>query len=288
MTYASKGILIKTVSKKLSSKQILHHVHLEVQPGETVGITGENGSGKTTLLRMIAGIIYADQGEVYVNGKKIHPGFVGNIPASIGILIEHPAFLPQFTGFENLYMLAGIRNKISKQTIKDCMNQVGLDPNNRKLVKSYSVGMRQRLGIAQAIMEQPQVLLLDEPTNGLDEAGLEMFFDVWSEQVQRKTAIILVSHQKNEIKQYCDKVYHIEHGSLSLSQENRTYRWKIVLENMEVLERMYEVTPALQLTDRVHGYPACMITGTWENRAQVENYLKQNNIVAVEVNGIPI
>ncbi|GAC42651.1 ABC transporter ATP-binding protein [Paenibacillus popilliae] len=284
MPYESKGILIKTVSKKLGRKQILQHVHLEVQPGETVGITGENGSGKTTLLRIIAGIIYADQGEVYVNRKKIQPGFVGNIPTSIGILIEHPAFLPQFTGFENLYMLAGIRNKISKQTITDCMQQVGLDPNNRKLVKSYSVGMRQRLGIAQAIMEQPQVLLLDEPTNGLDEAGLTMFYELWSEQVQRKTAIILVSHQKSEIQQYCDKVYLIEHGHLSLSQEHRTSSWTIVLKSMEELERMYQVTPTLQLTDRVHGNPACIISGTWENRAQVDHYLKQNNIVAVEVN----
>lgn len=283
MSVNSNGILVKQVAKKMKRKQILRAIDVTVQPGETVGIVGCNGSGKTTLLRIMAGIMYADQGEVYVNGSRIRPGLVGNIPTSIGILIEQPSFLPHFSGFDNLYLLAEIRNQLSKQDIKNIMLQVGLDPDDRKKVKSYSLGMRQRLGIAQAVMEQPAVLLLDEPTNGLDEEGLQMFVDVWQAQVQRKAAIVFVSHQKEEIKRYCDKVYQLEEGCLSLLRENKLYRWQLVFENMEMLEQMYQLEPTLQLTERVNGYPACSLAGIWENEAQVIAYLQQHQMVAQEI-----
>ncbi|MGZ4123745.1 MAG: ATP-binding cassette domain-containing protein, partial [Tumebacillaceae bacterium] len=128
MTHENAGIQIKDVSKKLGRKPILNGINLYVQPGETVGIIGTNGSGKSTLLRIIAGLMYPDQGQVTINGEQIKPGFVGNIPSSIGVLIEHPAFLPQFSGLQNLLMLAEIRNIIEKQDVIDILRKVGLDP----------------------------------------------------------------------------------------------------------------------------------------------------------------
>lgn len=214
MSKFEEGVQVKQITVKIGGNLILNGISLTVHPGETVGIIGANGCGKTTLLRVLAGLIYPDKGEVFVKGRTIKPGFVGNIPSSLGIMIENPAFLPQFSGFRNLKMLADIRGKIGKDQVEDMMRKMGLDPGDRKPVRSYSLGMRQRLGIAQALMENPEVLLLDEPTNGLDESGVESFSIQLKEQTRRGAAVLLVSHQKDEIVRYCDGVYRLSEGTL--------------------------------------------------------------------------
>ncbi|WP_232337230.1 ABC transporter ATP-binding protein [Thermoactinomyces sp. CICC 10523] len=164
------------VSKKLGNKQVLNDINLTVASGEVVGIVGPNGCGKTTLLRLVTGLIYPDRGEVRVSGRAVRLGLIGELPASVGALIESPAFLPQLSGLKNLTILADIQQKINEQAVREAIKRVGLDPDNRKPVKSYSLGMRQRLGIAQAIMKKPNILLFDEPTNGLDQEGKILFF----------------------------------------------------------------------------------------------------------------
>lgn len=280
---SNSKIIVDKVSKKLNSKTILKNIDLEVHASEVVGIIGANGSGKTTLLRIIAGLIYPSKGEVYVNGKKIKPGFLGNIAASVGVLIEHPAFLPNFSGMENLMMLAEIQNKIQKKDVVEAMMKLGLDPDNRKPVKSYSLGMRQRLGIAQAIMEKPDVLLLDEPTNGLDSDGAEIFADVLQQQVDRGTAIVLISHHKDEIKQFCDQVYKIAEGTLSLFKEELGNKWLVIFENMSELETIYNHIPSLQLTDRINGYPTCIIEGAWNDDMELKEFIESNGIHVKEI-----
>ncbi|MGN7472067.1 ABC transporter ATP-binding protein [Brevibacillus sp. SAFN-007a] len=202
------------VCKKLGRNPILEDVTLSVHAGEVVGIVGTNGSGKTTLLRLATGLVYPDKGHVYVGGKKIYPGLLGVLPTSVGAVIETPSFLPQYSGLKNLTLLASIRGKISQETVVSTMRKMGLDPSNKKAVQKYSLGMRQRLAIAQAIMENPDVLLLDEPTNGLDEQGVEIFSTVIQEQVQRGAAILMVSHHKEEIDKYCDRVFRLENRTL--------------------------------------------------------------------------
>ncbi|MFD2368852.1 ABC transporter ATP-binding protein [Brevibacillus sp. GCM10020057] len=202
------------VFKKLGKKTILEDINLSVHAGEVVGIVGTNGSGKTTLLRLATGLVYPDQGHVYVGGNKIYPGLLGVLPTSVGAVIETPSFLPQYSGLKNLTLLAGIRGKISQDTVISTMRKMGLDPSSKKTVHTYSLGMKQRLAIAQAIMENPDVLLFDEPTNGLDEQGVNIFSTVMQEQIQRGTAILIVSHHKDEIEEYCDRVFSLENRTL--------------------------------------------------------------------------
>ncbi|MGG1657818.1 ABC transporter ATP-binding protein [Brevibacillus sp. NRS-1366] len=202
------------VFKKLGKKSILEDINLSVHAGEVVGIVGTNGSGKTTLLRLVTGLVYPDQGDVFVGGNKIHPGLLGVLPTSVGAVIESPSFLPQYSGLKNLTLLADIRGKTSLHTVISTMKKMGLDPSNKKAVQTYSLGMRQRLAIAQAIMENPDILLFDEPTNGLDEQGVNIFSSIMQEQVQRGTAIIIVSHNNDEITRYCDRVFGLENCTL--------------------------------------------------------------------------
>ncbi|WP_289141320.1 ABC transporter ATP-binding protein [uncultured Brevibacillus sp.] len=202
------------VSKKLGRRSILEHINLSVHAGEVVGIVGTNGSGKTTLLRLVTGLVYPDHGEVFVGGNKISPGLLGVLPTSVGAVIESPSFLPQYSGLKNLSLLADIRGKISLDTVKSTMKKLDLDPSNKKAVQTYSLGMRQRLAIAQAIMENPDILLFDEPTNGLDEHGVHIFSTIMQEQVQRGSAIMIVSHHKDEITRYCDRVFGLEERTL--------------------------------------------------------------------------
>lgn len=202
------------LSKKLGGREVLKQVDLIVQPGEVVGIVGSNGSGKTTLLRLVTGLIYPDRGVIRVKGKRVRPGLLGDLPLSVGALIETPSFLPQFSGFQNLTMLASIQQKIDKTDVYQVMKQVGLDPENRKPVRTYSLGMRQRLGIAQAVMEDPCLLLFDEPTNALDDHGVETFSSLLQELIEKGASVLLVSHVKGEIQRFCDRVFQIEEGKL--------------------------------------------------------------------------
>lgn len=211
-----KILCLNRVSKKFKGLEVLKNINLDMNKGDVVGIIGSNGCGKTTLLRIIMGLIYPDEGEVIVDGNKVLPGLLGGLPTSVGALIENPIFLPQFTGYTNLCMLASIRNVINEDDVKSVIKLVGLDINNKKTVEKYSLGMRQRLGIAQAIMEKPALILFDEPTNGLDSSGVEIFDKLVKDMKSVGSSFIIVSHRKEEIDGLCDKVYEIENGSLTI------------------------------------------------------------------------
>lgn len=210
---------LKNVSKDINKINILSNANLEVSKGEVIGIIGKNGSGKTTLLKLISGLSYATSGEIYFFGEKFKPGFIGNLPQNIGILIEVPTFINNLSGFDNLYYLSKIRNIISKEDIINTIKKVGLDPYDKKQFRAYSLGMKQRLGIAQAIMENPDLILFDEPTNALDDTGVEIFAEIIEEYKKQGKSFILVSHNKEEITRFCDKVYKIDNCTLKLQDK---------------------------------------------------------------------
>lgn len=209
-------IILKGITKKFKNVTILDNINLKITEGNVIGIIGSNGCGKTTLLKIILGLIHPNKGEVIINGRKVNSGFLGNLPTNVGALIENPVFLPNFTGFENLSMLASIRNKITKDDIRKVITLVGLDPNNKQATNNYSLGMRQRLGIAQAIMENPKIVLFDEPTNALDAEGIEVFKSIVKDMKNKGTSFIIVSHRKEEINALCDMVYEIKNGKINL------------------------------------------------------------------------
>jgi ABC-2 type transport system ATP-binding protein len=211
-----KILQLSGVFKNFKGVEILKNINLNMGKGEVIGIIGNNGSGKTTLLRIIMGLIYPNQGGVIVDGNDVLPGLLGSLPTSVGALIENPVFLPQFTGYTNLSMLASIRNVINGDDIKSVIKLVGLDIDDKKIVGKYSLGMRQRLGIAQAIMEKPALILFDEPTNGLDSDGMKMFSNIVKNMKIAGSSFIMVSHRKEEIDELCDRVYKIENGILTM------------------------------------------------------------------------
>ncbi|MCB2293531.1 ABC transporter ATP-binding protein [Clostridium algoriphilum] len=214
-----KILCLKGISKKFKGIEVLKNINLNMNKGEVVGIVGSNGSGKTTLLRIIMGLIYPNEGVVKVDGNKVLPGLLAGLPTSVGALIENPIFLPQFTGYTNLRMLASIRNVINDDDIKSVIKLVGLDINNKKTVEKYSLGMRQRLGIAQAIMEKPSLILFDEPTNGLDSNGVEIFKKIVKNMKSAGSSFIIVSHRREEIDELSDSIYEIENGSLTILRD---------------------------------------------------------------------
>ncbi len=164
------GVIVEHLYKSFGTEQVLIDVNLEIQPGQIVGVVGNNGCGKTVLMKCICGFLHPDKGSVIVGGKRI--GKERDFPERIGIIIETPGFLPNLSGYKNLKILASLKGKIGKQKILETLERVGLDSKMRKHVGKYSLGMRQRLGIAQAIMEDPDVLILDETFNGLDRTGV--------------------------------------------------------------------------------------------------------------------
>lgn len=214
MSDNQSALRLEGVTKSFKGTVVLDDIDLTVNKGEVVGIIGSNGSGKTTLLRIIMGLTYPDKGNVIVGQNKVLPGLLGNLPDKVGALIEHPQFLPQFTGFQNLSFLAAIRGEIGSSDIAAVMQRVGLDPNNKKTVNKYSLGMKQRLGIAQAVMENPSLVLFDEPTNGLDEEGVDRFSSIVKSMVSKGAAFVIVSHRKEDITNLCSRVYKIENGKL--------------------------------------------------------------------------
>lgn len=206
------AVKVENVSKIIDHKEILSHVDLEIPEGKIVGLVGRNGSGKTMLLRMISGFVYPTEGRIFVFGQEVGKG--GGFPQNIGVIIETPGFLPEYSGWKNLKMLASLRNQITDNEIEEVLKRVGLDPRDKKPVRKYSLGMRQRLGIAQAIMEQPRLLLLDEPTNGLDTDGVEMLHELLLALKKEGVTILLASHYMEEIGKLCDEVYRVEKGKV--------------------------------------------------------------------------
>lgn len=203
---------IKHVTKTFGKNQVLSDVSMTCQAGNIYGLVGRNGSGKTVLLKCICGLLIPTNGEVSVWGKSV--GKEVDFPEDIGFIIESPGFLLHESGLRNLKHLASIRGKIGEEEIRSCMNTVGLDPDLKRPVGKYSMGMRQRLGIAQAIMEHPNLLILDEPMNGLDNQGVKHIRSVLLSLKEKGVTIILASHYKEDIAYLCDEVYEMDAGIL--------------------------------------------------------------------------
>ena len=207
---------VKTINlcKVIRKKEILKNVNLEVEEGAAIGIVGANGSGKSMLFKSICNLITPTSGEVFVFGERV--GKNGEFPADVGVLIESPGFLPSLSARKNLMLLAGIRGKIGQKEVDEAIKTVGLDPEDKRPVKKYSMGMRQRLSIAQAIMEKPRLLILDEPMNGLDRQGVEdMHALIAKMHKEENVTLLLTSHHPEDIDALCDKVYLMENGVLS-------------------------------------------------------------------------
>lgn len=204
-------IIISGISKTIKGTEILKNIDLKLQGGKIYGLYGSNGSGKTMLLRAIAGLIRIDSGSIIINGKQLHKET--DFPESIGVVIENPQFWDGYTGFENLKILASIKKKINDEAIRATLEKVGLDPGDKKTVKKYSLGMKQKLGIAQAIMESPDIILLDEPTNALDKKSTENIRGIIAEEATRGAIVVIASHVEADLD-ICDIRYEMADGEL--------------------------------------------------------------------------
>ncbi|MFA9397450.1 MAG: ATP-binding cassette domain-containing protein [Clostridiaceae bacterium] len=214
-------IEIKNITKVIKKNIILDNINMKIYKGRICGIKGKNGSGKTMLFRAICGFIKTD-GMIEINGKAI--GKNGTYAEDVGVLLEYPGFIPNYTGFKNLKYLAQINNKIDDEQIKKALIEVGLDPDEKKVFKKYSLGMKQKLGIAQSIMENPQIIILDEPTNALDEDSVKKIYDMLNRLKAENKVVIISNHNKEELEAVCDEIYTIENGKIinhtSLMGEN--------------------------------------------------------------------
>ena len=205
-------IEIKKLSKKIGRTIVLDDIDLTIPNATIVGLQGINGSGKTMLIRSIAGLIKPTKGSVSINGKTLWKDI--SFPPSIGALIENPAFLGSYTGFDNLEMLASLKHKIGKREIQAAISRVGLNPDDKRKYKKYSLGMKQRLGIAAAIMEKPDIVLLDEPTNALDEEGVQTLKDIINDQKERGAIVVVASHDRLFLESVAEIIYRFENGRL--------------------------------------------------------------------------
>ena len=203
-----QGIIVENVYKSFGKETVLEDVSLSIPPGEIAGVVGNNGSGKTVLMKCICGFLRPDKGSVTVNGIRV--GRDRDFPPSLGIIIETPGFIPNMSGYRNLKTLASLRGLIGKREIMAALDRVGLSKSARKAVSKYSLGMRQRLGIAQAVMEDPEVLILDEPFNGLDKTTAEDMRGLLLELRDRGKAILLASHNARDIEELCGWVYEMD------------------------------------------------------------------------------
>ena len=205
-------LVIEDYTKIIKQSKILDHISAKMVSGNIYGFQGVNGSGKTMLMRAIAGLILPTEGGVKVNGEKIGKDL--SFPESMGILLENPAFLPGYTAFDNLKLLGAIRSHVTETQIKEALALVGLNPEDKRKYKKFSLGMKQRLGIAAAIFEDPELIILDEPFNALDEAGCNQITELLKNLKARGKLIILSCHNKEELEILSDKIFHIENGKL--------------------------------------------------------------------------
>lgn len=213
MDYA---VQVKNVTKQFKETTVLKQVTASFEKGKIYGIIGRNGSGKTVLFKCICGLMAVTEGEITVLGQSIGDGL--RVPKEVGAIIEAPGFLPNTSGYRNLYYLASLSGKPDREKIREAIRFVGLDPDSRKVVGNYSLGMRQRLGLAQAIMEDPELLVLDEPMNGLDNEGTKHMRKFLMDLRNQGKTIILASHSQEDIATMCDTVYLMDAGTLI--QEN--------------------------------------------------------------------
>lgn len=206
-------IRIEHACKRYGNTTVLDDVSVRFEKGAIHALVGRNGSGKTVLMKCVAGLAPLTSGAIYVKGKRVGKDI--EIPARMGAIIETPGFLPNASGRKNLQLLASIRGQIDIEEIDEAMEIVGLDPNNRKHVGAYSLGMRQRLGIAQAIMEKPRLLLLDEPMNGLDNDGVKEMRALFRKLCDNGATILLASHNPYDIRELCDTIHEMDKGRIS-------------------------------------------------------------------------
>lgn len=208
-----RNIKVNNVSKVINGTTILKDINIIFEEGKIYGIYGHNGSGKTMLFRTLSGLIKPTSGTITIFNEELHKDI--DFPRSIGVLIENPNFWPNYTGKEVLKTLASIKRIIDDEEIIRSLERVGLNPNDSRTVKKYSLGMRQRLGIAQAIMEKPDIIILDEPTSALDEDGINLVYKILLEEKERGAIVIISSHNKSDIETLCDCKIKIQAGKIA-------------------------------------------------------------------------
>lgn len=201
---------LKNVNKSLSKRLILDNISYKFEYGKVYGLCGTNGSGKTMLLRAICGLIVPDSREIVIDGKVLHKDI--SFPPSVGIVIENMTLLPGYNAFDNLKLIAQIKKVASDDDIKNAINRVGLKSDLK--VRKFSLGMKQRLNIAQAVFEKPKIILLDEPTNALDDSGVKLVYDIIKEEKERGALIIVATHHEADLKEMCDVILRVSEGRL--------------------------------------------------------------------------
>ena len=211
-----KAIRMIHVNKEIKGRPILNDINLSLDSSRIYGFLGRNGSGKTMLFRAICGLIKPTSGEIYVFDKKL--GSDISLPESLGVIRENVGFWPQYSGLENLKYIASIKNIIDEEQIKRSIARLGLDPDDKRSYSKYSLGMKQKLGIAQAIMERPDLIVLDEPTNSIDEEGVKSVRHILLEEKQRGATILIASHNKEDIDYLSDEKFKMENGLLTKYQ----------------------------------------------------------------------
>lgn len=203
---------INNLSKVIGGYTILDNINMTLDYGKIYGFVGRNGSGKTMLMRHILGFVYSTSGNIIMDGKELGKDI--DMPEDVGAIIENPGFIPEYSGFKNLKILAAIKGKIKKEDIRVAMNLTGLNPDDKKHVGKYSLGMRQRLGLAQALMENPKLLILDEPMNGLDNEGVNEIRQILLKRKDMGNMIIIASHSEEDIHVLCDEIFYFDKGKI--------------------------------------------------------------------------
>lgn len=212
-------IQLQNVTKRIKENTVLDNVSYTFKSGFVYGLYGQNGSGKTMLLRAISGLINLDSGSIFIDGEKLHDKI--EFPPETGIVIENMELLPECSAKRNLQMLAKIKNIADEKDISFSLERVGLDPDSDKKVKKFSLGMKQRLNIAQAIFENQKIILLDEPANALDEDAVQLIYKIIREEKSRGATIIVATHHKEDLKEVCDVILKIAEGKIVEENENK-------------------------------------------------------------------
>ncbi|MDD7769507.1 ABC transporter ATP-binding protein [Suipraeoptans intestinalis] len=203
---------IKGVSRQIKQEMVLNQVDLQMEKGKAYLLLGKNGAGKTMLMRAISGLIRLDEGEIWINEKRLWKEI--SFPESMGILLENPGFVKAYSGYENLMLLASIRKKVGEREVLQALEKVGLKENMHKKYRKYSLGMKQKLGIAAAIFEQPDLILLDEPTNALDEKSVQDCLKILREEKERGALLLISSHNPEEFMDLADEMIYMDAGRI--------------------------------------------------------------------------
>lgn len=213
------NIVVKEVSKSFDDAEVLHDINLEFKEGHIYGFVGRNGSGKSVLFKIMCGLYFPTTGSVVIDGVDIHKNNI--FPNNMRVLIEKPNFLPNLTGLDNLKLLASIQNKITEDDIIDILNKLNLKDDMNKLYHKYSLGMKQKLAIAQVLMEDPEIMIFDEPFNGIEEKTVKIIKNILLEEKKKKKIILIASHIKDDIEQLADIVYLMDDGKIKLSKNKK-------------------------------------------------------------------